>query len=311
MITPKPLFAGARVALLAPASPTPQTPLADSGLPQQVQESVDVLKTYGLEPVLYPSCTLAYGYLAGSDAQSAQDVMDAFLDDSIDGIFCIRGGYGIQRMLDLLDFDRIAQHPKWFAGYSDVTALHVALNQRCGFITYHTPMPSTEIRKGLDDYTNEYLKKAMFGGLQGILPSAAAVTSLANGSASGILCGGNLSLVSSSLGTPYEIDTKGKILFLEDIDEAPYRIDGMLNHMRLAGKFEDCAGIIMGFYTNCVPKKPGDGLTLEQVFNDLLPKDKPVLLNYTCGHDLPTMSLPLGATATLIVRSSDYELRID
>lgn len=229
MITPKPLFPGARVALIAPSSPVPED--------TQVEESAACLRAYGLEPVLYPTCLAHYGYLSGSDQARAQDVMDAFTDASIDGIFCIRGGYGAQRILPLLDFDKIQANPKWFAGYSDVTALHSMLNDVCGFITYHTPMPSTEIRRGLDEYTEEYLKKALFGNLTGILPSASPVQILSPGCAEGPLAGGNLSLVSSSLGTPYEIQTKGKILFLEDVDEAPYRIDGMLNHLRLAGSW--------------------------------------------------------------------------
>ena len=291
MITPKPLFPGARVALIAPSSPVPEA--------TQVEESAACLRAYGLEPVLYPTCLAHYGYLSGSDQARAQDVMDAFTDDSIDGIFCIRGGYGTQRILPLLDFDRIQAHPKWFAGYSDVTALHGMLNDVCGFVTYHTPMPSTEIRRGLDEYTEEYLKKAMFGNLTGRLPSASPVQILSPGCAEGPLAGGNLSLVSSSLGTPYEIQTKGKILFLEDVNEAPYRIDGMLNHLRLAGKLADCAGILLGYYTDCTASKPELSLSLEQVFHDLLPTDKPVAIGYTCGHSRPTMSLPLGAQARL------------
>lgn len=300
MITPKHLFPGARVALISPASPTSASPITPSGLPEQVEQSMACLRAYGLEPVLYPSCTLRYGYLSGSDEARAKDVMDAFMDDSVDGIFCIRGGYGIQRILPLLDFDRIAAHPKWFAGYSDITALHVVLNQYCHFITYHTPMPSTEIRKGLDVYSEESLKKAMFGEFNGPLPGLLPSVELTGGSAEGILCGGNLSLVSSSLGTPYEIDTRDKILFLEDVGEAPYRVDGMLNHLRLAGKLDECAGIVLGYFTDCAASKPEESLSLEQIFQDLLlPCAKPVLMNYTCGHQLPSLSLPLGANVRL------------
>lgn len=299
MITPNPLFPGARIALISPASPVPEA--------SQVAASVDCLAALGLDPILYPSCTASYGYLSGSDATRARDVMDAFLDDSIDGIFCIRGGYGVQRLLPLLDFDAIAKHPKWFAGYSDITALHIMLNQVCGFVTYHTPMPSTEIRKGLDAYTEDYLKRALFGTLAGDIPSCTPVSCLIPGSAEGLLTGGNLSLVSSSLGTPYEIDTRGKILFLEDVDEAPYRIDGMLNHMRLAGKFDDCAGIVLGYFTDCTAKEPEKSLSLSQIFQDLLlPAGKPTICGYSCGHSLPSMSLPLGAR----VRLSDSVLTI-
>ena len=308
MIIPRPLFEGARVAVISPAGSIHPSP---SKREEIIEKCRIVLTRLGLDPVFYPSCRAAYGYLAGQDKDRAKDIMDAFTDDSIDGIYCIRGGYGVQRLLDLLDFDEIKKHPKWLAGYSDITALHIALNQFCSLVTYHTPMPSTELieregAKNMDDYSWEYVKKAMFGTLTGELPSAEAPSALAKGQCKGILCGGNLSLVSSSLGTPYEIDTKGKILFLEDVNESPYRIDGMLNHMRLAGKFEDCAGIVMGYYTDCdVPKdhedKEGEepAMRLSAVFRDLLPKDKPVMIGYTCGHDRPTMSLPLGMEAVL------------
>lgn len=296
MITPRPLFEGARVAIIAPASPVPEEKMED------LAASAKALEDCGLKPVIYPSCRARYGYLSGTDEERAADVMAAFTDDSIDGIFCVRGGYGVQRILDRLDFGVIAQHPKWLGGYSDITALHMALNQKCQLVSYHTPMPSTEMIKGIDGYTETYLKKAMFGGLTGELPAAenkAELKALRKGRAEGILCGGNLSLVSSSLGTPYEIDTKGKILFLEDIGEAPYRIDGMINHMRLAGKFEDCSGILLGAYTDCQAGKPEASLSLEEIFRDLLPEDKPVLMGYSCGHCLPTMSLPMGAEAVL------------
>ena len=119
--------------------------------------------------------------------------------------------------------------------------------------------------------------------------------------AEGLLCGGNLSLVSSSLGTPYEIDTKGKILFLEDLHEALYRLDGMFNHLRLAGKFKDAAGILLGYWIDCPDEK--GVMELETVLRDMIPADKPVLYNYSCGHSLPTMSLPLGEKARIDLKT--------
>lgn len=295
MITPKFLYKGARIAIVAPAS---CLKVEGEEREKVLTQVVQVLADIGLEAVLYPTCRSGYAYLGGTDEERAKDIMDAFTDPSIDGIFCLRGGYGVQRMLDLLDFDKIKENPKWFAGYSDITALHIALNQKCELITYHAPMPSTEmIDDKYDAYTKEWLEKAMFGVLQGELPSYTECEAMNGGKAEGVLCGGNLSLVSSSLGTPYEIDTKGKILFLEDVGESPYRIDGMINHMRLAGKFDDCAGIVMGYYTNCEPEDTA--MTLKQIFKDLLPGDKPVILNYSCGHELPTMTLPLGKMAKL------------
>lgn len=299
MITPKPLFKGARVALLAPASGISADP---SVRKETLEKCVEVMKNMGFEPVVYPSADDNYGYLSAKDDIRAKDVMDAFTDDSIDGIWCIRGGYGVQRMLDQLDFEEIKKHPKWFGGYSDITALHIALNQRCDLVTYHSPMPSTEVVKGMDDYSNFWLNKALFEDMTGELPSVETMVPYlmdpaADACVEGELCGGNLSLVSSSLGTPYEIDTKGKILFLEDIYEGIYRLDGMLNHMRLAGKFEDCAGIILGYWSEVPEEK--SSMTMEQMLNDLLPHNKPVLMNYSCGHERPTNVLPLGKMARL------------
>lgn len=287
MFAPNPLFPGAKVALVAPASAVPENKLENALL---------LMKKLQLEPVLYPSCYFANrdGYLAATDAQRAKDIMDAFADPSIDGVWCIRGGYGGHRILPLLDKEIICKNRKWFGGYSDVTALHLFFNQECHMQTFHCTMPSTE--PNLDDYTLSYLKKALFGGLSGTLAYSQEITTLVSGKAEGILCGGNLSLVAASLGTPWEIDTKGKILFLEDIGEKTYRVDSMLTQLRNAGKFDDCAGILLGAWTDCVPEYPEKTLLLPEIFRQLLvPAGKPILMDIPCGHCLPTLALPLGA----------------
>ena len=293
MYCPKPLFPGARVALVAPASAVPE---------EKLQRAIDYVVSLGLEPVLYPSCYFVNrdGYLAASDAKRAKDLNDAFSDPSIDGIWCIRGGYGGHRILPLLDTDMIRKYPKWFGGYSDVTALHTCFNQVCGFETYHCTMPSTEPYP--DEYTLNWLKKAMFGGLSGELtaPEGESPKVLVGGTAKGILCGGNLSLLAASLGTPWEIDTRDKILFLEDIGEKTYRVDSMLTQLRNAGKFRDCAGIILGAWTDCPPEYPEKTLLLPEIFNQLIvPAGKPCITDVACGHILPTLSLPMGRVCTL------------
>ena len=287
MFAPKPLFPGAKVALVAPASAVPENKLENALL---------LMKKLQLEPVLYPSCYFANrdGYLAATDAQRAKDIMDAFADPSIDGVWCIRGGYGGHRILPLQDKEIICKNRKWFGGYSDVTALHLFFNQECHMQTFHCTMPSTE--PNLDDYTLSYLKKELFGGLSGTMTYSQEITTLVSGKAEGILCGGNLSLVAASLGTPWEIDTKGKILFLEDIGEKTYRVDSMLTQLRNAGKFGDCAGILLGAWTDCVPEYPEKTLLLPEIFRQLLvPAGKPILMDIPCGHCLPTLALPLGA----------------
>ena len=293
MLTPAPLYPGARVALVAPASPVP---------PERLSPAVEAVRALGLEPVVYPSCRPEHrrGYLAAPDPVRAGDIQAAFCDNSIAGVLCIRGGYGANRILPLLDWAAIARHPKVFAGYSDITALHIVLNQRCGLVTYHTIMPSTEYWEPVDPFSMGGLRRALFGGLTGVLPlpEGAVPVPLAPGRAEGVLCGGNLTLVCTSLGTPWEIDTRGKLLFLEDIGEKPRRIDAMLTQLRNAGKFADCAGVILGAWTDC-PEEEGD-LPLEESFRELiLPAGKPVLAGVPCGHVLPTWSLPLGARAVL------------
>lgn len=293
MIIPKPLFPGARVALLAPASAVPE---------EKLQPALDYVRSLGLEPVVYPSCYFANrdGYLAATDTQRAKDLNDAFADPSIDGIWCIRGGYGGHRILPLLDADMIKKNPKWFGGYSDVTALHTFFNQTCGFATYHCTMPSTEPNP--DEFTLGWLKKALFGGLSGVLtsPEGEHPQTLVPGTARGMLCGGNLSLLAASLGTPWEIDTRNKIFFLEDIGEKTYRVDAMLTQLRNAGKFADCAGIVLGAWTDCPPEYPEKTLLLPEIFQQLIvPSDKPCIADVACGHVLPTLSLPFGAVCTL------------
>ena len=304
MIIPKPLFPGARVALVCASSAVPAERLAPA---------VEAVSALGLVPVLYPSCTFEnrHGYFAESDVQRAKDIQDAFADDTIDGILSIRGGYGAHRILPLLDFEAIAAKPKYFSGYSDVTALHTAFNQTCGFVTYHTPMPSTEYYQPVDEYTMTWLKKALFGELTGPLtnPEGQSVTVMQGGKAEGILCGGNLSLLAASLGTPWEIDTKGKILFLEDIGEKTYRVDSMLTQLRNAGKFDDCAGVVLGAWTDCPPEFPEKTLLLPEIFEELIvPAGKPVLADVACGHVLPTMSLPLGKRVKLDTDNGVWEV---
>ena len=192
-----------------------------------------------------------------------------------------------------------------------MTALHTAFQQECGFVTYHTIMPTTEYYQPVDCYSMDYLRRALFGCLTGPLcnpPDQPPVT-LAGGRVTAPLCGGNLSLLAASLGTPWEIDTRGKILFLEDIGEKTYRIDGMLTQLRNAGKLDDCAGVLLGAWTDCPPEDPDRTLLLPDLFRELiLPAGKPTLAGLACGHVLPTMALPLGATLTLDADAGTLEV---
>ena len=286
MIRPKSLQPGDRLAVLCGSSPTSKTS----------DELMQAVRDMGLEPVLYPSATAKHGFLSGVDAIRAADINAAFADPSIKGIVCTRGGYGFHRILPLLDWKTIKKNPKIFGGYSDVTAMLNALNQICGMESYHMPMVGAW-GDGLDEYSAPFVKSMLFGEpVEYVNPEGSPITTLGPGKAKGRLCGGNLSLLAASLGTPYEIDTKGKILFIEEIGERPYKVDGMLTHLRNAGKFDDAAGIILGGFTNCADKEGViGGLSLEDIYGELIvPAGKPTISGVVCGHCSPTMSLPMG-----------------
>lgn len=295
MKKPKRLTAGDRIAVIAPSSPVDHEKL------KLALESIEFLQ---LTPVLYPSCTLSHGYLAGTDIQRAMDVNNSFQDGSIDGIFCVRGGYGASRILPQIDLEIVNANPKVFLGYSDITALHILFNQACRLITFHGPMPSTGYAT-LDPYTLRWLTSSLFSG-QGAVqieqPKGFQTRTIFPGEASGIITGGNLSLLVSTLGSPYEIDTKGKILFLEETEEQPYKIDKSLTALALAGKFDDCAGIILGTWSDCTPSEddPAGFLTLAEVFDEVVrPYRKPTINNFRSGHVYPQITIPMGIKVKL------------
>lgn len=297
-ICPTPLQPGDTVAVTAPSSPVPE---------EKLTASIESIKFLGLNPVVLPSCYMHHGYLAGADKQRAADLNAAFACDDYKGIFCLRGGYGTMRLLPLLDFDTIKKHPKVFIGYSDITALHTSINELCGFITFHGPMPTTDYRNH-EGFTNDSLRLCLFSPeklhhLEN--PPGETISVLHQGTAQGILTGGNLSLLAGTLGSPYEIDTRDKILFIEDVDEEPYRIDKSLTALSLAGKFRDCAGIILGTFARCEAVET-PSLSLREVFEEaLLPWKKPTILNLRAGHIYPQSTLPMGACISLDAPAAD------
>ena len=299
MIIPKSLKKGDSVALISASGATPE---------HRIERAIQAVEKLGFHVVVGETCRARHGYFGGSDELRAKELNDMFRNPEIDGIFCIRGGYGATRIIPMLDLKMIKENPKVFAGYSDVTALHIVFNQQCGFVTYHTPMPSTEfIRPEMDDYTWEYFINSVknTGWSDYFLENAKGqnMNTVVPGTATGELTGGNLTLVAASLGTPYEIDMTGKILFLEDIDENVQRIDRMLTQLSLSGKLQQLSGIVLGAWTDCGPmdvNNAENNLSLDTVFEEILvPLNIPILKDVTCGHVLPTMSLPLGKTVTI------------
>jgi len=302
MIKPKALKKGDTIGVVAPSSPVDKV---------RVDKAAEALEALGFKAVLGESCYGKYSYLSGSDELRAGDINLMFKDKSIDGIFCMRGGYGSLRILDMLDYVVIRENPKVFVGYSDITAIHGALGRKCNLITFHGPMVSSSMIDGFEENSRDMFLRAVtdrqpLGAI--CKPFRENIKCLVPGKAEGNIAGGNLTLISLTLGTPYEIDTKGKILFLEDVGEATYRIDGMLSHLKLAGKLDECRGIILGNFKNCDPKNEGD-LSLMEVIEDIIkPVNKPVVYNLMAGHCTPNATIPLGVHARLDAGSGIIEI---
>lgn len=298
MIKPKALKKGDTIGLIAPSSPI--TDNAD----EKVEKSVAALQAQGFNVEVDKSCFAKYGYLSGTDEVRAEGVNRMFADKQIDAVFCLRGGYGTPRILDKINYEMIRENPKLFNGYSDITALHVALNKKCNLITLHGIMPGIDMLRNFSDFTKESYFRAItstepLGELKN--PAGEEIKRLIPGKAEGEIIGGNLSLIVTAIGTPYEIDVKEKILLLEDIGEYTYRVDRMLTQLRLAGKFDECVGIILGDFRDCeVEYGDENGLSLMQVFEDIIaPAGKPVIYNFKAGHCNPKISLPFGVKALL------------
>jgi len=258
-----------------------------------------------------------HGYLAGTDERRAEELMQAFTDPQVDAIFPGTGGYGTTRILDRLDYKTIRKNPKMLIGFSDITGLHIAINQKAGLMTFHSPNPQYGLGSegNFTDFSATYfwraiLKSSYYDKDGNRLPEGwtyeypedvPAPQTLAPGKARGRLIGGNFSLVAPTMGTPYEIDTRGKILFLEDVGEAPYRIDRYLSNLRLAGKFDDLNGVILGKFTRTEkededPSAFGIRTVFEQYFADL---GVPVIYDFPAGHHRFNATLPIGAMVEL------------
>lgn len=296
MIKPKALKKGDTIGLVSPSGPISE---------KSLKTAEKLLANLGYKTKAGKHALASYGYLAGSDEERAEDINAAFADDEVDAIICNKGGYGTPRILDRIDYELVKSHPKLFIGYSDITGLHVAFNTMCDLVTIQGPMPITDgCFSGEQPYSFNSLMKTItdpepIGSLCN--PKGYPLQKLNGGKAKGTLIGGNLSLVVATIGSPYEINVKDRILFLEDIGEDPYRIDRMLTQLRLAGKFDECAGVLLGTWVECESKMYGNNtLSLDQIFSDVVaPCGKPVICNVMSGHCSPKMTLPFGAEAVM------------
>ncbi len=304
MLKPKPLKKGDTIGLVG-VSGALQNP--EERYPKMM-EAIDAL---GYKVIVADSCREQYGYLSGSDASRARGLNQMFADDRVDAVVCMRGGYGVARMLDQVDFDIIRANPKIFLGYSDITALHTAIHEKVGMVTFHGPMPSTCWTK-FDDFTRESMLRALtstepLGELKN--PEGMEPECVVPGVCEGTLVGGNLSLIASACGTPYALDVEGKVLLLEDIGEKIYRLDSMLTQLRQAGMFEKCAGVVLGGFTDCTVEYENYALVLEDIIRDIIvPAGKPVLANMSIGHMDTKITVPLGVRCRLDATNGVLEI---
>lgn len=249
------------------------------------------------------------GYMADEGEVRGQWINKMFADPEVDAVICVRGGDGGSRAMEYVDLEIIKNNPKIFVGYSDITSLHIAITQNCDLVTFHGPMASSNMVDHFDEETKASFYEAINadGAYELKNPEGKPVGVMKEGKATGQLIGGNLALLSACMGTPYEIDTKGKILFIEEVGESMSRIDRFAYQLRNAGKFKDCAGVILGQFTDC---KNDDNPSYMELhcFKDILKGlDIPVMYNVQSGHDYPMVTLPFGATCT--VDTTDKSIR--
>jgi muramoyltetrapeptide carboxypeptidase len=299
MIRPPALKPGSRVALVAPAGP-----LAEGA----VERAVERLGGWGFEGVVGRHARGRLGYLSAPDADRVADFNAALRDDSVDAVWCLRGGYGVMRILDDIDWRALARRPRPVIGFSDNTALHLAI-QRLDIVSFHGPHPATE---NLTAFSEDGLLRALtVPRPAGVLPfpeDAEEVETITGGACEGRLVGGNLALVAATLGTEYAIDADGGILFLEEVGEAAYRLDRLLTQLRLAGVLERVAGVALGGFTEVTPNGDGQPEAIDVLRDRLGDLGIPVAYGFPFGHVDDNWTLPEGVRARLDADGGTLEL---
>ncbi|MFF6978136.1 LD-carboxypeptidase [Streptomyces sp. NPDC008343] len=289
LIRPSRLAPGAHVAVVAPSGPVPE---------ERLQAGLDVLRGWDLDPVVAPHVLDRHdelAYLAGTDADRAADLQTAWCDPAVDAVLCARGGYGAQRLVDLLDWEAMrAAGPKVFVGFSDVTALHEAFANRLGLVTLHGPMAA-----GVDFIKNaraqEHLRATLFEP-ESVRTIASTGAALIPGRARGVTLGGCLCLLAAEVGTPYaRTSARGGLLCLEDVGEETYRLDRYLTQLLRAGLFEGVRGVLLGSWQECEPYERVRALLLDRLGG----LGVPVVEEFGFGHGEGALTIPLGVSAEL------------
>lgn len=304
-IRPPRLRPGDTIGLISPAS-TPSSP-------EKVERAVGYFERQGYRVRVGPHTMDQLGYLAGSDADRAADLNAMIADRSVRAIVALRGGYGTPRILDRVNYRGLLKDPKIIVGYSDLTALQLAIHQQTGLVTFSGPMAAVELWNGPDPYTEEWFWRMLTDPAPvGVLanPPDEPLRSRGTGIGRGILLGGNLSLLVSLLGTPFSPRYTGSILVLEEVDEAPHRVDRMFAQLRHAGIIRRASALVLGRFTDCNPSDPSSPhLRTDQVLDEVAEgSEVPVLSHFQYGHIPRKITIPLGVKAE--VRAAEGILRV-
>ncbi|MFE9647611.1 LD-carboxypeptidase [Streptomyces sp. NPDC006365] len=298
LMRPRRLAPGARVAVVAPSGRVPE---------ERLEAGLDILRGWDLDPVVAPHVLdrhPEFAYLAGTDADRAADLQAAWCDPAVDAVLCARGGYGAQRMVDLLDWDALrAAGPKVFLGYSDITALHEAFATRMDLVTLHGPMvASVDFLKS--SRAQEHLRSTLFDP-ESVRTITSSGRSLTPGRAGGVLLGGCLSLLAADLGTPWaRPSARGGLLCLEDVGEETYRLDRYLTQLLRAGWFDGLAGVLLGSWAECSPYDEVRGLLLDRLGGLGIP----ITEEFGFGHGEGSLTIPFGVRAELDAEKASLTL---
>ncbi len=292
---PNILEPGSTIGVIAPSSAARR---------KYVEKGIEYLTDRGYRVKVAPNLSRRKFYLAGEDSKRVEYLEEFILDPKVDGIICVRGGYGLLRILDSIDFGRLTQiPPKVLVGYSDITALQMAMLTKLGWVSYTGPMVASEMGQDIDLYTEEWLWKVISAHpypLTLLNPEEESIQVVRPGRAEGPLLAGCLSLITPLLGTEFAPSFENAILVVEDIGEKTYHIDKQFQMLRLHKVFEQISGLILGNFVNCFPKNPVRSFTMQDLIDDVLDRyNFPILSNFAYGHIRRRLTLPIGTHAVL------------